>query len=69
MRTRASNHAAVTARLDALSRQFVGDLAAGFANRADVDLEQLRELVRKLQFVEKSREEAEKVEAELDQAH
>jgi molecular chaperone HscB len=54
-------------RLDALSRQLVGELGERFDDPSEENLEQSRDLVRKLQFVDKCRVEAERVEAELDE--
>lgn len=59
---------AVMDRLDVLSRQIVGELAERFDLPTRENLEQSRDLVRKLQFVDKCRVEAERVEAELDES-
>jgi len=58
---------AVLDRLDALSVQIVRQLAERFDAPTEENLEQSRDLVRKLQFVDKCRTAAERVEAELDE--
>jgi molecular chaperone HscB len=64
-------YAAVTDVIDRLARQSAG-LVAQLTVRLDApaaeDLDEARELVRKLQFVYKCREDAERLEAELDEA-
>jgi molecular chaperone HscB len=60
--------ARVMDRLDAQRAELVGALSERLDGSVGGDLEPARELVRKLQFVEKCRAEAEGVEAELDDA-
>ncbi len=59
--------ARVRNRLSDQSRQLIGQLAASLESASDLDQAATRELIRKLQFVRKCEEEADALEAELDE--
>ena len=56
------------ARIDATMKRLTGQIALQFEGATSEQLEQAREIVRKMHFLQKLRSEAENLEAELDEA-